>query len=42
MISGLKAEKIFPETKFSKKKFIHIFDYEATLKKEKKLKKTKI
>lgn len=41
MISGLKAEQIYPETKFSKKKiYTHSFDYEATLK-QKKIKKNK-
>ncbi len=40
LISGLEAENIYPETKFSKKKiYTHSFDYETTLKKKKILNK---
>ena len=43
MISGLMAEEIFPETKYSKKKlYTHSFDYETTLEKKKIINKKKL
>lgn len=43
LISGLKAEEIFPETQYSKEKiYTHSFDYETTLAQKKIIKKSNL